>query len=58
MCNQLDLQTIGSQPVIMPKNLPDHRLCGPGRVSNGRELGQPHDHYLTFFSSEEECAHH
>jgi hypothetical protein len=23
--NQLDLQTLGSQP-IMPKNLPDHRL--------------------------------
>ena len=22
-CNQLDLQTLGSQP-IMPKNLPDH----------------------------------
>ena len=24
-CNQLDLQTLGSQPV-MPKNLPDHWL--------------------------------
>ena len=24
-CNRLDLQTLGSQPV-MPKNLPDHRL--------------------------------
>ena len=23
-CNRLDLQTLGSQPVIMPKNLPDH----------------------------------
>ena len=23
MCNQLDLQTLGSQP-IMPRNLPDH----------------------------------
>jgi hypothetical protein len=23
-CNQLDLQTLGSQPMIMPKNLPDH----------------------------------
>ena len=23
-CNWLDLQTLGSQPVIMPKNLPDH----------------------------------
>jgi hypothetical protein len=23
-CNRLDLQTLGSQP-IMPKNLPDHR---------------------------------
>ena len=22
-CNQLDLQTLGSQPTIMPKNLPD-----------------------------------
>ena len=24
-CNQLDLQTLGSQPVTVPKNLPDHR---------------------------------
>ena len=23
-CNRLDLQTLGSQPVLMPKNLPDH----------------------------------
>ena len=23
-CNRLDLQTLGSQPVIMPKNLPNH----------------------------------
>ena len=23
-CNQLHLQTLGSQPMIMPKNLPDH----------------------------------
>ena len=23
-CNRPDLQTLGSQPVIMPKNLPDH----------------------------------
>ena len=23
-CNQLDLQTLGSQPFSMPKNLPDH----------------------------------
>ena len=26
-CNQLDLQILGSQPVVMPKNLPDHK-CG------------------------------
>ena len=25
-CNRLDLQTRGSQPVVMPKNLPDHCL--------------------------------
>ena len=25
-CNRLGLQTLGSQPVVMPKNLPDHRL--------------------------------
>ena len=25
-CNQLDLQTLGSQPIIIPKNLPDHCL--------------------------------
>ena len=23
-CNRLDLQTLGSRPVIMPKNLPNH----------------------------------
>ena len=23
-CNRLDLQTVGSQPVIMPKKFPDH----------------------------------
>ena len=23
-CNRLDMQTLGSRPVIMPKNLPDH----------------------------------
>ena len=27
-CNQLDLQTLGSQPISMPKNLPDH--CSRG----------------------------
>ena len=27
-CNpSLDLQTLGSQPVMMPKILPDHWLC-------------------------------
>ena len=25
-CNLLDLQTLGSQPVIMPKNFHDHCL--------------------------------
>ena len=25
-CHRLDLQTLGSQPVIMPKNLPDHNF--------------------------------
>ena len=29
-CNQLDLQnTLGSQPIIMPKNLPEHRTSLP-----------------------------
>ena len=23
-CNRLDLETLGSQPIIMPKNLPEH----------------------------------
>ena len=31
-CNQLDLQTLGSQPVI-PKNLPDHWLANPNKSS-------------------------
>ena len=26
--DQLDLQTLGSQPVVVPKNLPDHPLHG------------------------------
>ena len=35
-CNRLDLQTLGSQPV-MPKNLPDH--CGKGnKYGSGRIL--------------------
>ena len=25
-CTWLDLQTLGSQPIVMPKNLPDHWL--------------------------------
>ena len=29
-CNRLDLQTLGSQPVMMPKNLPDHWLTSSG----------------------------
>ena len=33
-CNWLDLQTLGYQPVIMPKNLPD-RWCN---VSPGGDL--------------------
>ena len=27
-CNRLDLQTLGSQLVIMPKNFGDHRQLG------------------------------
>ena len=27
-CNWLDLQTPGSRPIIMPKNLPDHCQAG------------------------------
>lgn len=26
-CNQLDLQSLGSQPTSMPRNLPDHWVC-------------------------------
>ena len=29
-CNRLELQTLGSQPVGMPKNLPDHRARHSG----------------------------
>ena len=28
-CNRLDLQTLGSQLVIMPRNFPDHWCPGP-----------------------------
>ena len=31
-CNQLDLQTLGSQPVVMPKNLRDCWLINISRV--------------------------
>ena len=34
-CNRLDLQTLGSQP-IMPKNLPDH--CSYLRIDMNEEL--------------------
>ena len=39
-CNRLDLQTLGSRPVMMPKNLPDRwnrmlmSVCKPWRFSN------------------------
>ena len=33
-CNQLDLQTLGSQP-IMPKNLPNHCQQDPNKFSVG-----------------------
>jgi hypothetical protein len=36
-CNWLDLQTLGSQP-IMPKNLPKHRLVVIARRAFNREL--------------------
>ena len=32
-CNRLDLQTLGSQPVMMPKNFPDH--CFPPHAVRG-----------------------
>jgi hypothetical protein len=28
-CNWLDLQTLGSQPIMPPKNLPDHYIVLP-----------------------------
>ena len=34
-CNRLDLQTLGSQPVVMPKNLPDHCLA---MIGENRQL--------------------
>ena len=34
ICNRLDLQTLGSQPIMMPKNLPNHAL---GKVWEERE---------------------
>ena len=37
-CNRLDLQTLGSQPPVMPRNLPDH--CAGGTAS---EIPPEHD---------------
>jgi hypothetical protein len=33
-CNRLDLQTLGSQLTIMPKNLPDHCFQSACEVAN------------------------
>ena len=38
-CNRLDLQTVGSQPV-MPKNLPDH--CVYDDIPKSRKACSPH----------------
>ena len=35
-CNRLHLQTLGSQPMVMPKNLPDH--WSPTRSEGRRQL--------------------
>ena len=32
-CNRLDLQTLGSQPMIVPKNFPDHWIGVGCKVS-------------------------
>ena len=36
-CHRLDLQTLGAQPIILPKNNPDHWscdfTCAPGTFS-------------------------
>ena len=40
-CNRLDLQTLGSQPV-MPKNLPDH--CHKPPLEGGRPNTKLGDH--------------
>ena len=39
-CNRLDLQTIGSQLVMMPKNLPDHwsRKASKAMIGKNRQL--------------------
>ena len=41
-CNRWDLQTLGSQPISMPKNLPDHCM-----VSNTNHQDIHHWCHLT-----------
>ena len=45
-CNRLDLQTLGSQPVIMPKHLPDHSLISPTQHTNLTLVVMPCNFYL------------
>ena len=49
-CNRLDLQTLGSQPVIVPKNLPDHCI---GIIAAAQ--AQHVDHYCNL---SQEYPHH
>ena len=44
-CNWLDLQILGSQPIIMPKNLPDHWHGVPHWMLGRRQM---HHHKLCF----------
>ena len=39
-CNRLHLQTLGSQPVIMPKNVPDHWIEVRHKVKVYGNLGK------------------
>ena len=41
-CNRLDLQTPGSQPVIMPKNLLDHRSKPISKLGEAFEASSFH----------------
>ena len=54
-CNRLDLQTLGCQPIIMPKNLLDHWTAD--LISYQQRSDYMLGHYVTSTSSVGKSLH-